>query len=657
MILLEFSVSDVDLHLAGSTPVFPEQDPVLHVYTSADLGVMRDGTFGADLEQGVVFSPGDSKRHVLYLPNATRLRESSSLVVGLYAVSSEQGLDFLVPCGTAIVPMTDLRTKTLELTDPHPRVPIVKGSVKLVIHKITRDIQSGVETAPYITPAGSEKEKAWMTKMNDYVMRVLGMFLTPEEDADYGIEPPHYPYARKFRPSHPMLRQIHCPFYQMEMMGRKLPGFAYSWIMPRAEPNEDYFVRLIKGALQLYEVDEKTFLSAVEKQLEEKKPLVCTDFKMVLDVIGGACSLYAQGQLYVPDHVNKYTPGHGAFSASTFIEEVENMNNLRVTHGNDCEDMGQDNAITALTLRNYESWTNPLTLACRRVLRNFLVLLPHGAVSTASASDAEAPKDTKFVAHIFCLLVSFGRIKKMTERTETDPALLGVPENLPAWSELLDVVFCEGTGRVSPILKPEWEWSSHEREWFVQRARTQVVFEKENTQFSSFNILQVPLIAHPKNTCEYNSFYRYLIAAYVPSGQGAKVGDITFVYPEKQQYGVLVHDFVYDAMNPGLVIPETLEEDEKKFIEECLLSVHPVPQLYCRDDDLIRRDLHFLEKVVGLTPWKSGKQCKNFGYFFTLEELRREPLKIKFNGNYEACYKYFGLDNVTAYIELCICTK
>jgi hypothetical protein len=165
------------------------------------------------------------------------------------------------------------------------------------------------------------------------------------------------------------------------------------------------------------------------------------------------------------------------------------------------------------------------------------------------------------------------------------------------------------------------------------------------------------LVAHPKNTYDYNAFYRYMVASFVPSGQGTKVGDITFVYSREERYGVLIHDFVYDDKEPGIVVNEILTEMETKFIEDCLLSVHPIPQLHMRNQNLVKYDLEFLERNLGLVPWSPKKACKHFGYFFTLAELRKDPKKIIFEGPFEATYKYFGLDDTTAYIELCFCEK
>jgi hypothetical protein len=666
MIVLEFSIGNVDLWLAGKTPAYPEEDPLFHVYTSADLGIMKDSRRlnAPPLEQGVVIpGPFTTKRYTLVLPEATHLRATSSLVISLYAHSNEQGQDYLVPCGSASLNL-DQRLRTvslpaaynLELVDPHPKSPVSKGTFDITIHGATWDIQKDIETENWMV-----NERRWMDDMNNYVLRVMRMFLSEEDDLYYGVGKPLYPKAMKYRPSHPKLKQIHCPFYQMELPGKKLPGFAYSWIMPRTPPNEEYFVKLIRGGLELYEMAEKDFLAAIEKQGNSQTDKIFVDYKMAVDIVGGICSLYAQGKLYVPDHVNTYKPGDGKFDATKFIQDVENMNNLRVTRGNDCEDAGDDNRITTLTLKNYDGWTHPLTRACQRVLKQFLVLLPHGAVATASAAEStngsQAPNDASFIAHIFCLLLPYGRLSRMLERTGTDPSLLGIPSGLPVWNIDLDVVFCEGTGRVSPILKPQWEWQNHEKDWYIQTARTQVDFEKANTSFSSYNILQAPLIAHPKNTYNYNTFYRYVVASFVPAGQGARVGDITFIYAKEESYGVLVHDLVYDINEPGIVINEVLTDDQRKFIQNCLCVAHPVPQLYPRNSDLIKQDIDFLELTLGIPRWSPDKQNKHFGYFFTVDELRKSPKKIKFDGPFECTYKYFGLDDSTAYIELCLYQK
>jgi hypothetical protein len=290
--------------------------------------------------------------------------------------------------------------------------------------------------------------------------------------------------------------------------------------------------------------------------------------------------------------------------------------------------------------------------------------MPQGAVSTAAAEDCSSGpvtdtevEEVDFTAHIFCMLIPYGRAIKMLQRTNSDPSLIGIPKDIPPWSLELDLVFIEGTGRVSPILKPEWEWKTRERNWFLGNLRTQTQFEKENPHFANDSTMQVPYVSHPKNSSEYNCFYRYLVGGYIPQEEGVSVTDLTFVYTNKKAYGVLVHDLVYDVNEPGLVYNETREEGESKFIKDCLNAINPVPQLRNRNRFSVEEDLNFLERQLGLVKWTPNQEKKHFGYFFAMEELRTKPWLVKINGPYESRYKYFGLDDFAAYIELCLYSK
>lgn len=507
MILLNISVPEFVANWAGETDQFPELGGVMHVYTSADLGVMKEVKGKLEdsevLEQGLIIEnlPEPNIR-TLYLPEATQLTGSSSLVFSLLAKSRENGRPYLVACGSVMLNIPEeIRhskmplSRRIEFVNPHPSVPVSKGSAVVRIHSATWDVPTAIKKEPWMA-CGHHRDD-YLRRMDDYIFRIMDMFYSKEDDRKYPHPAPRHG-SGKFEPSHPGLRKIHCPFFQMDFGGFMLPSSSYASIMPRAEPDESYFVKLFDGALDLYEMKKSDFLKAVDRQMEEKTAMVHPEFKHALDVIGGACAMYAQGQAYVPDHANTYDPSSGtSFDPKKHIVFDEDMQNLRVTNGDDCEDMGQDGLITARTIRGfYETpWKAPVLKAAQQVLGGFLLLMPHGAVSMAAADECkEAPdaENIQFMAHIFCLMIPHGRALKMLRRGGSDPASIGVPLQAPAWSERLDLVFVEGTGRVSPIFRPEWEWQNKDMSWFTETVQGQIAFEKENPRFAGYNIMQVP---------------------------------------------------------------------------------------------------------------------------------------------------------------------
>lgn len=660
MILLTLHVSDVNLQLAGPTPEFPENEAVLHIYTSGDLGPMKTDT-GVDLEQGLIIGePLDDKAMTFHLPNAKVITGSSCMVVTLFAKSTEGGRPYLADCGSCMLNLEELKTKgapfdqRLDFVNPHNSHHISKGSLTLQIQKAIWDVEPAIKTDPWMAIPGPQRDK-WIDRMNNYIMRIMNMYYTPQDEGLYA-------FARskngggKFAPSNPALRRIHCPYFQMDFGGMMLPGSAYASVMPRMDPSEAYFAKLIDHALDLYEMDKGLFLATIEIQLRSEK--IDPNFASVLDVIGGACGMYAQGNLYVGDHSNAYNPSLGTpFEPKKSIIMDDDWGNLRVTHGNDCEEMGQDGLITARTLKGFYSkdWRDPTLKAIKQVLKHFLLFLPQGAVATPAAKDSQQ-KDGDFIGHIFCMMIPHGRVLKMLERTHSDPKHIGLSKDVPAWSYDADIVFVEGTGRVSPILKPGWEWKNKSEEWFQTVGQAQNEFESMNTSFSSAALIQLPWVAHPKNKMEFDSFYRFIVGGFIPQEPGVTATDITFIYSDEKTYGVLVHDLVYDINNPGIVYNELRTEEESLFINDCLNMVHPVPQLVPRSKGLVEQDISFLERDLGLVRC-TDQEKKHLGYFFSIEELRSNKSLVKFRGPYEARYKYFGLDDFTAYIELCLFAK
>lgn len=664
MLIIDFQIINAEFAVAHSAVGDDTDHPIFHVYTSRDLGPMNDPSLSSNepLQTGIELTLQNmTLKKTLILPQADRLSSFSSLVIALFGTCEESGRKYRVPCGSDFLTLGALSKGSfpsrhvLTLSDPHPKSPVLQANVTIEICSIKGSF-SVDPTDNCVGYCIKKQDELLNEKMTEYILRSMSIFFSPQEDFYYGIEKPRYSKAKKMVASHPGLKKIHCPFYQMDFIGRRLPGFAYSWILPRTAPYEEYFVNLIQKGLELLEVSVNDFLSAINEQ--DNLPSLSREYMVASDVVGAICSLYAQGQLYVPDHVHSFAKHARGSHVLDFTQQVENMSVLRVTHGNDCEDMGADNMITALTLKQYDSWRHPLTRACQKVLQNYLVLLPQAAVSSASISDLKSNQQTmenvEFIPHIFGLLIPYSRVNRMLQRTGTDPSLLGVPNNIPKWTQDLDVIFCEGTGRVSPILKPAWEWSRNDKQHVIQVARQQVQFEEMNRPFISYNIMQTVLISKPENSYDYSDFYRFLVASYVPIGQGATVGDITFVYSKKNAYGILARDLIYDENDCGIVVNEILSREETDCINNWLQLAHPVPQLKLRDTFLIQQDLHFLNKVLSLEPWYPSQNRKSFGYFFTMAELRANPNIVNIKGSYGRSYKYFGLDDFTAYIELCI---
>lgn len=650
MIIIRFSLEDVSLFLAGDTPEFPELAGVFHVYSSADLGPMTDAN-GNTLEQGLVIEePFNGEQYTLKLPEASEIRSSSVLVVSLFARSMESNKDYLVFCGSCSFYITNLmgskKRHPGRLIDPHPSDPVEKGHFVLSLRSTTW--KANVRKEPWM--CGPDQGN----RMIGYICRSAATYMPYNEFE----EPANYNKARKYKPSHPQLSRIHCPKYQMEIQERCLPGFAYSWIKPRAPPREDFFVGLVQSALTLYEIDEKAFLTAIDDQFTTKED-VLTAFNEALVVVSGACTIYAQGQLYVSDHANKHRD-QVKFTESKDVVWDENMGTVRVTHGDDCEGLGQDAMIVASTLRDYEQWQHPLTKACQRVLRLYTLLLTQAATTSASASQS-TNEDEGFIAHIFGLMVPNATFCTMLRNTGSDPALVGVSDaDLPAWTKDLDVLFCEGTSWVNPIQRPPWEWSGKAYRECIDMALDQRQFEEQNRAFSSYEIVSVPLNPHHKDPINFNYFYKYIVAAYVLRTDTGRVGDITFVYPKEATYGVLVYDLVCKTAELGLAINELLEPEEKQYIDDALNAVHPVPQPTPRNADLVAQDIAFLEKTLGLTKWHPSITNDNeyptehFGYFFHMEDLRINKGMLQTRYQDAKYYKYFGLDDYTAYIQLCV---
>lgn len=146
--------------------------------------------------------------------------------------------------------------------------------------------------------------------------------------------------------------------------------------------------------------------------------------------------------------------------------------------------------------------------------------------------------------------------------------------------------------------------------------------------------MQYSLRPRDEVTYRFNDFYKYIIGAQIPRGQGASVADLTFVYHEKGTYGILVEHLVYDDVSrpgtsddgtaPGIVINEVLDDLETEMTLEFLDCCQPVPHMSPRSETRKIRDLQLL-RSLGLEEWKPSFGPSCLGYFFSTEELRKRP--------------------------------
>lgn len=473
---LEFKFSKYVDHLGedgNDTVDFAESSGYIYVYPSADMGSFRDSS-GNILPEGLRVDDLCGS-HRVSLSGLKILKTSSCIGFSYFAHSRYQKQDFEMPCGTSVINLRDgilntsrgtkakatkkstkrLTRKTverihhkIEFWETHLDPPVLKGSVEVDIICSRDENDFEFEDAEWMSYP-KDREFFNLDLLDDYIRRAMSMFFDDKEDAYHQVSAVKYPGFKKYTASHPTLKKIHIPYYVVGIPEVRLPGFSYSWLRPRGDLNEDYYVNLIRSSLSLFDVREEEFLSEIESQFSRKDGKTSSMFDLCTNVIAGACCLYSQGQLYVPDHINRYNRTLGIPFDQNYISNCENMGVLRLTHGNDCEDMGCDNSMVAMVLKTHSGWSNPLTLACKRVLQQFMVLMANCAVSTRSAAESRVtsigPND--LMSHVLCILVPNSRMVSMCRRTQTDHSLLGLADDSPNWNVDMGILFLEGTVR------------------------------------------------------------------------------------------------------------------------------------------------------------------------------------------------------------------
>lgn len=316
--------------------------------------------------------------------------------------------------------------------------------------------------------------------------------------------------------------------------------------------------------------------------------------------------------------------------------------------------------MTAMTIKNHEDWKEPLVKICQRVLNQYTIMMTQCAASLASMADRKETSND-LILHIFTMMIPHSKVKKLCERTDTDWKLLGIPTKIPSWNRKLEILFCEGTGRVNPCLRPIWESTFHDKRWYENSERDRYFFEIEHERFTKLSIIDKTFDI--KEGIEFNYFYKYIISAWIPDGQNSKVADITFVNVDRQRYGVPIVDLVFDGQvelgdfkgnEPGIVINEIITDRERTLVNRALCFTHPVPHIILRSKRLIEKDLSFLDSL-GMKQMISHDRC-SFEYFLSIQEVinMKDIIKSIDKTKYDLCYVYVALDDWTCFIQLVV---
>jgi hypothetical protein len=220
-----------------------------------------------------------------------------------------------------------------------------------------------------------------------------------------------------------------------------------------------------------------------------------------------------------------------------------------------------------------------------------------------------------------------------------------------------DVILSQG--RLMPDLKNPWENSPKPRSFYDTMERSRMEFERRNSRFASYNIMQYSNRPRTATAYDFSDFYKYVVGAQIPRGQGASVADIAFVYERENSYGILVQHLVYDGEDgnedshlPGVIINEILDRYEIETTLDFMSICQPVPHLAPRSEEYIERDHHFLREI-GLEEWTMDMGDCPLGYFFSLGELRDNPSCIRVLREWKLYYKYLGISEDTSYVEIC----
>jgi len=462
-----------------------------------------------------------------------------------------------------------------------------------------------------------------------YVARSVYVF-----DRDMAERFGHY-----IEPSKEEARSMHAPFWKNEV--GFLPTLFFAVDQTRHKKDERFFANLLDLALKRNNMNRTEFVSYSDKQFKDKKgKTISRDFMKVLNVTMDLMMICAVSMRYISDKTytetretgpllfrkHKKSVAQGSSGEEEEEEEeeeewgdggrvgIESFHDaLRLT-GGDCEDLArlifyvctvietgrEDLADKNDPVAVFGSWEDEILRIMQKIAHMYVPTLNLGVVTSkylgeesaknkAIIIDSEEDDMTEKGGHMWFEWIPLIKFEDFLNRFSNDRFELYPKEPKESWSHSLPHLIGEGTGYMSPFLKPvtEYEYTTEEEKKEAVSSHTNKIsllkeLVAESKILKKGQIQKVQTMVQDVPNSRLSRFYRTSVHCITDKfmREGYNFGDFTWIKGIKHSrknvvYGVAMRDKLFDTGDVGLLITPGYTKNELQCVQTILRQMPP----------------------------------------------------------------------------------
>lgn len=368
--------------------------------------------------------------------------------------------DFLQTRGSPVITTELILHSYLTESD----IPVIKGRLEVPREsaQLMRDVRFAEATHLDVTPGNRAHLEAWMllqvrrnmTPFNADVLRAINM---------------------QFIPTFEETTSVHAPLYNNSVVA--LEG---SWYWANLGTDLDhqidhrFFQRLIGIATERMDWTADEYATAVEKQEADRSGAVLSkDYMRAVEATASALCLMANSLVYIGDYAYVPDSASGKYNLVT----VEDFADGQMKNAADCED---DSKLIGRVYRGVRDGRFPSggaarhALAMQAVARRYVCLGTLGSVTSRNIAEAateqnggirphigdQVDRNMTVGAHMWVTLMPRAYYRQMIKKTTSANRIPFVDaaadeQQQRPWERALEVMVCEGTGPLRPIIMQE----------------------------------------------------------------------------------------------------------------------------------------------------------------------------------------------------------
>lgn len=387
-----------------------------------------------------------------------------------------------------------------------------------------------------------------------------------------------------------------------------LPPEMY-WVDPlmsgQQRPSLKIYTAMMRYVLEVNEWDEQQLLYVAKMQLSaEARGVGRTynyEFTRVCVVLAEMLSFYSNCCPYVGDFVHPGLRGPGSWDPKKKVM-IESFDDLFRRLSGDCEDLARATGLMMLWLRSYTGETSEerhgLLHYLVETLEIYVDMGTLGNVTSAALGQRENEND--WGAHMFGVFVSASSFVEMTTRG-SDPATVQMISSVTklqvgAWAREMPVLVLEGTGRMSPILRPPLDYFPRDRGEAQRRVARERAMHSLRSNMSAQTFMALSSYMEQTRTESYNvgdaakgkhlyRFYRTFNQGYTAYFFRRRVMHGRFVFldlseGDKLVYSARVEDVLYKTRNVSIRFTQQMDRacyEQSMHLIRWHLNPIPVP--------------------------------------------------------------------------------